>query len=133
LEFSDGRPPLELTYPDREQHWPRLFYHRHFMLAEQLHADFVPSDPPPEIAADPAQRATWQFARNRYLVRKKSFEDHLLHAYGAQRVTLTRWEHALLTPDEFREGGRPIQAPGTYLQLSENSEPLPPVETGGGP
>ncbi len=42
LTFDDGRPPVVAMFPNRDRHWPRLLYHRHFMLAEQLHADFVP-------------------------------------------------------------------------------------------
>jgi hypothetical protein len=67
LTFDDGRPPIVAMFPDRQRHWPRLLYHRHFMLAEQLHADFVPprfedlvemmTEPPDGAAPDP-NRAT---------------------------------------------------------------------------
>jgi hypothetical protein len=130
LEFGDGRAPLELTFPDRTRQKPRLMYHRHFMLAEQLHADFVLPEPPAELANDPQQLAIWRQARERYELRRKSFEEHLRAAYGASRVTLTRLEHSLLGPAEFRELGKPLNAADTFRELPEMAVPLP--ASGGG-
>ncbi len=36
LEYEAGREAEESTFPDRQRHWPRLLYHRHFMLSESL-------------------------------------------------------------------------------------------------
>jgi hypothetical protein len=119
LEFDDGRPPLEITLPDRTRHWPRLLYHRHFMLAEQYHADFLPAQPPPEVEANPAQLADWQRTRRLYELRKQSFEQHLRRTYGASRVTLTRVEHTLIPPAQFAAESRSITAPDTYVDLPE--------------
>jgi hypothetical protein len=41
LYFADGTKSVgvpEQTFPDRKKHWPRLLYHRYFMLAEHLPA-----------------------------------------------------------------------------------------------
>ena len=121
LEFADGRPPLELTFPDVNAQRPRLLYHRHFMLAEQLHGDFVPPQPPPGLADDPQQLASWREARARYEMRFKSFEEHLRHAYGAKEVSLRRVEHMLLGPEQFRQTGKPLNAPDTYRELPEDN------------
>jgi hypothetical protein len=126
LEFADGRPALELTFPDLKAHWPRLLYHRHFMLAEQLHSDFAVPEPPPGVANDPEQLASWRQARNRYELRRDSFKEHLREAYGASEVTLTRVEHLLLGPGEFRESGKSLNAADSYRDLPEDSTPLPP-------
>jgi hypothetical protein len=133
LEFADGRAPLEITFPDRNQQRPRLLYHRHFMLAEQLHSDFVPSQPPPEIASDPEQTARWQFARQTYELRRKSFEDHLRSTYGASNVVLTRLEHTLYTPGEFEATPKPLDAADTYRELPEEPVPLTPTSPRIGP
>lgn len=132
LEFADGRPPLELTFPDRQLQKPRLLYHRHFMLAEQLHADFAVPEPPPEAANNPEQLAGWRQARDRYELRRRSFEEHLCAAYGANQVTLMRLEHTLPGPSEFRELGKPLNAVDTYRELPDAPIPLAPPD-GGGP
>lgn len=124
LEFADGRSPVEVTYPDLKLHRPRLLYHRHFMLAEQLHADFASPESPPGTVTNPEQFESWQQARNRYEARRKSFEEHLKAAYGASQVTLTRVEHTLLGPGEFLETGKALDSPDTYRDLPEE---LPPT------
>jgi hypothetical protein len=123
LEFNDGRPPSEITLPDRGQHWPRLLYHRHFMLAEQYHADFAPAQPPPEVAPGPAPPGDWRGARDMYELKKRSFEQHLRRVYGADRVTLTRVEHVLIPPTEYTAAPRSISAVNTYVELSETLDP----------
>jgi hypothetical protein len=117
LEFADGRPPRELTFPDREQQWPRLLYHRHFMLAEQLHSDFVPPQVPPEI--DPISLSRWQRARAMYVEKRQSFADHLRITYGASAVTLKRVEHELMTPGEYAAEGNRMNATDKFVELPE--------------
>lgn len=44
LYFADGTKKIgaeEQAFPDRLRHWPRLLYHRHFMLTEFIN-DFAP-------------------------------------------------------------------------------------------
>ena len=118
LEFADGRPTKELMFPDRSQHWPRLLYHRHFMLAEQLHSDFVPPQPPPGI--DPVGMVRWQRARDIYVQRRQSFADHLRMRYGAANVTLTRVEHELMPPGEYASRADQINAAETFVDLPED-------------
>src|SRR5262245_18493451 len=47
LELADGRT-IEGTFPNRQEEWPRLLYHRYFMLAETA-ARFSGPETPPEI------------------------------------------------------------------------------------
>src|SRR3954452_3941224 len=65
-------------FPSRKEHWPRLLYHRYFMLADQA-----------EIPADDKQtRDYWQ---RRYL---EGFGRQLLAAHeNAQAVRLQRYNH----------------------------------------
>jgi hypothetical protein len=70
---------------------PRLLYHRHFMLTEQMSAA------PPEL------RAQWY----------GSYAQHLGHKYGARRVSLTRQTHYLATMEMVRKGVRPDD-PASY-------------------
>ena len=133
LEFADGGPPEELTFPDRNRQRPRLLYHRHFMLAEQLHSDFIPLQPPPEVAGDASQAARWQQTRQAYEARRKSFEDHLRSTYGASKVTLTRLEHTLYGPAAFQNEAKPLNAADSYRELSDETTEVTPTLPRPGP
>jgi len=115
IEFADGRPPLVEVMPDLDRHWPRLLYHRHFMLCEHLHASFAPPEPPP----NPEDREAWSRVRDLYERRWAAYENHLKTRHGAERVKLTRLEHVLLDPYEFSVRGRLPEAEDTYLELRE--------------
>ena len=133
VEYGDGRAPEQFVFPDLKRQWPRLLYHRHFMLSEQLHGKFVPSRPPaPSLEeADPARQeeilADWQNRRAVYEAQRRSFERHLLSSLNASRVTVTRIEHRLMTPGEFLARGTRLDHPDLYLPLSDDArgEELP--------
>jgi hypothetical protein len=116
LEFDDGREALELIFPDRNEQWPRLLYHRHFMLTEQLNALFIPAEPPEDL---PEVRAAWRRQRAVYEMRRASFEQHLRHRHGASRVEMVRMQHRPPAHAEALEGLR-LTDPSLYRDLSEN-------------
>ena len=126
LEFADGRPPVVEILPDRNRHWPRLLYHRHFMLSEHLTSSFVPPRPPEGVAQDSAEYESWRAARTMYEQRWAAFENHLLKKHGADRIKMTRVEHTLLDPYQFAVEQRRIDAPDTYVDLRETTEPTAP-------
>lgn len=138
VEFDDGRPPVTGRIPDLKTERPRLLYHRHFMISESLNNRFVPAEPPPEpsppaLTASAEQKvlyqasrrdfdrqlAAWRHGRKQYEAMRGSFEDHLKHTFGGQRVTLTRVEHLLPTADEVELAGRKLNAPDSYINLPE--------------
>jgi len=123
LEFADGREPQEITLPDLQRHWPRLLYHRHFMLSEHLHASFTPSEPIAEVVQDRLLAENWRRALRRYTARKNAIKQHLQTKYGASQVTLTRIEHRLLNPYEVAVRGKKLGEADTYLELSETVLP----------
>lgn len=85
------------VFPDREQHQPRLFYHRHFMLSEKL----LPLD---------ADRKTYDA-----LVR--SYADHLLAEHPeAVAVEMTYRAHLIVDPREFQEGKKSLDDKSLYLE-----------------
>ncbi|MEY3031735.1 MAG: hypothetical protein RLZZ622_210, partial [Planctomycetota bacterium] len=81
--------------PDAERDWPRLLYHRRFMVPEKL-AAFVPL---PEAPAELRQEAirNWQ-----PLV--EDIATRLLARYGGREVSLDLIEHYLPDTFEVREG-----------------------------
>ncbi|HEX5447353.1 MAG TPA: hypothetical protein VFW87_26295 [Pirellulales bacterium] len=99
MEMPDGSR-REGVFPDAQQHWPRLWYHRHFVLGEFLnalpHADDNLNDPRLFARRLPFPGAQRDFAR--------SYARHLLYQYGGRRVTLYVIEHAIPRPELVREG-----------------------------
>ncbi len=120
MEFDDGRETIHRTLPDLSIDWPRLRYHRHFMLSEHLNRAFLPKEVPPEVAADPDQLMYWQQSRSLYEARRAAIIAHLKKKHGAARVNLRRVEHRLLSPDEVLQPRARMDAPETYIELPES-------------
>jgi hypothetical protein len=120
VKTADGNT-VERIYPDRQLDYPRLLYHRHFMLAEQLNTMFVPPTPPPIPENTPEYR-DWQAARREYEARKGSFINHLRHVYRSDNVELTRVEHRPISPEQLRRGAQ-LSDRALYLELPENPDP----------
>ncbi|HET6883024.1 MAG TPA: hypothetical protein VFI31_22845 [Pirellulales bacterium] len=97
VELPDGEK-IEQTFPDRKVHWPRQFYHRHFMLSEFLVGLSGPWDPRFEWDRQPLSPAQETYV--------ESYAHHLLKKYGGTRVTLYLVEHRLPSPQEVLEGMR---------------------------
>jgi len=90
MQLSDGSP-LKGSIPDPTSDWPRLLYHRRFMVSEKI-AAFVPMSDAPEAIRSKA-RLDWQ-----PLV--KGVAGHLLKEHGGTQITLTLVEHFLPAPEE---------------------------------
>jgi hypothetical protein len=100
------------SIPDAQSDWPRLLYHRRFMVSEKIAALVPPVDAPADIRARAAP--DWK-----PLV--KGVASNLLRQYGDQqagsRVRLELVEHYLPDPEEVIRGerGSDIVTPlGTY-------------------
>ncbi len=119
IEFADGRPAQRETFPDLQRHWPRLLYHRHFMLSEQLNSQFAPPQLPPEITQDPVLVERWQQARRLYELKWRAFRHHLQVKHDAADVTLTRVRHRMIDVEEVRSQRKRLDATDTYFDLSE--------------
>lgn len=124
LEFADGRQSQTVWIPDLQRHWPRLMYHRYFMLSEHLNSAFTPADAPSDLPEGSPEMAEWKFVRRMYEARRAAIESHLQQQHGAERVTLERIEHRLLDPYEFVELNRRIDAEETYIVLPEYEPPV---------
>ncbi|MGB0595378.1 MAG: hypothetical protein ACPGLY_01595 [Rubripirellula sp.] len=132
---SDGER-LEIVFPDRTVQWPRLSYHRHFMLTEFLEEIYQPPGPPPELnELDPAEAQYWLGARARYERIRQSYIEHLRHMYPGRQVEVRRVEHLIPEILEFQQ--RPIELTDDSLYrpmldlpvvLEFDAENLPAVE-----
>ncbi len=91
VEQADGTR-LSGSLPDREADWPRLLYHRRFMIAEKIAPLVPPADAPAEVRR--AARADW-------LPLVKGVAGQLLERHAGARVELALVEHYLPAPEEL--------------------------------
>jgi len=105
LQDQSGRTIEQGELPSRKEHWPRLFYHRHMMLADQAE---MPSD-------DKQFRDYWQ---GKYL---EAYGLHLLRVNeNAQSVRLQRKAHWPL-PRDLALQGKKMTDPQGYDVLFERT------------
>lgn len=103
---------LSGSTPDRDADWPRLLYHRRFMVAEKVADRIPPPDVPEEIRRE--AKADWE-----PLVR--GVARHLLDVTGGSTVRLEMVEHFLPGPEDVVRGETmpDIVTPlGTYARAS---------------
>ncbi|MDH3716829.1 MAG: hypothetical protein OES79_01790 [Planctomycetota bacterium] len=133
IVLADGRTETG-QLPDVNQHWPRLLYHRHFMLSEQLASMAVPAEEPPRpsqtddariIEQWKADYVGWMIARARFLDRATSYARHLLKAYDAREVRLHLVRHELLSAADVQRG-RKLTEKQLYIDFSR--EPVVTVK-----
>ena len=92
-------------FPSRDSHWPRLLYHRHFMLSEMMYqlASAVPEVPPgvlPEDVLTKNERQQVVLFEERSQSLQRSIADHLLATNpDATSVRLQGITHAI--PSQF--------------------------------
>jgi len=85
---------VERKFPDLTVQWPRLLYHRHFMLAEFLNdVHQPPIQPPPEIAGNPVELERFMRGRRRFESVRDSILKHLRYHHPESKVAIRRVEH----------------------------------------
>jgi len=99
--------PIVGRLPDLDEHWPRLLYHRYFMIASQ-NADLVRQGQAQAAAqgSDSPPRGTDTFGH--------AVARHISRLHGDAPVALTLYVHRLLWPAEVRSGKR-LEADDTYV------------------
>ena len=113
--FNDAGEKLASgQFPHRGEQWPRLFYHRHMMLVEQL--------------SEPGGDDT-RMRESMYRI-----ADRLMVAHDGTQSRLQLIRHHLLTPQQVMAGQR-IDSEGTYEQLDaieHRRQRSPEITPGGG-
>ncbi len=129
LTFDDGRK-ANLRFPDRKAQWPRLLYHRHFMMAENLHQLWVPPVDDGLLPAGDPLRPLLKADRQRFESVRDSMERHLEHRYSASHASIERVEHRLPSSDEvFRDHLR-LDDARLYVTLSDAEPEVDPSSPG---
>lgn len=124
LYFADGTKRVnrdDQILPDRLHHWPRLMYHRHFMLTEFLNDGrppeaWVPEPPAPALSATAGAEALPPPPNGAPYVQPYlcGFANYLARKHGAQRVELFYRIHLLPGTREILDG-KPLTAPESYI------------------
>jgi hypothetical protein len=101
LEMPDGTTSNGV-FPNLKTEWPRLYYHRYFMLSEKLNRYWDSEEP---AATDPPEeRQFWQLNRDTFLDVAQSYASQLLRETGARKVTLELVQHDLPSPRDLEQG-----------------------------
>jgi hypothetical protein len=124
-------------FPDRKEQWPRLLYHRYFMLSEFYNSRFAPRHVTDELRKDQEFMARWTFDRDLYEQIQASIIKSLKHSRHVDYVELHRVERAL--PDSFQvlKDGWKLNDPRLLETLPETMleptlEPAPPSQSQSG-
>lgn len=125
LVQSDGRV-LDGRIPDPQQHWPRLLYHRHFMITETLfntlsRVEEIPTDAEVSAPEREAIERGNQYARDLAAGVISGMARQLLRRYDGQSVKLFLQEHSIPFPDDVQRG-KMLDAPDLYLDMAELGE-----------
>ena len=89
--FDDRRQKIATgKFPDLKEYWPRLRYHRYFMLAEQAELPF------PNREAAEAQKLVLD-----------GYAQHLLRGHDGTEARLRRDRHYILSPTDSLNGDDP--------------------------
>lgn len=117
--FADGRPDITGRFPNSREQWPRLLYHRYFMLSEQWNAIYLPKVPPPEVARDPQRLEGWKAQRDVFEAQRDSMIAHLKHAHGADEVSIVRVEHPPGDWFDILQSGRRLNDRESYREIAD--------------
>jgi hypothetical protein len=113
LVFADGKM-RDGFFPDREEHWPRLFYHRYFMLSENLNV-LRPGSP----SRDLSKAESEQLLRG-FRALADSYAAELLRKNDAMRIDWEYVRHYQALPDDVL-GGRELADEEFYETLERGS------------
>ncbi|MEO9935289.1 hypothetical protein [Rhodopirellula bahusiensis] len=122
LATSDAGKTTQV-FPDLDEQWPRLKYHRHFMLAEFLNDSYQPALPlevsqliGPELS--PEELQTLRLGRKRYERIADSMVRHL-QSTGKSDVEIVRLEHQIPDFVLFTQEDLSLTDERSYVELPD--------------
>ena len=125
-----------VVFPDRKEQWPRLLYHRYFMLSEFYNNSFAPRALDPQDMTDRLFVARWEEDRRFYQTLQRSISKSIqsqINTRGDDRIEmwpeLVRLERPLPGPLEVLSGAKRLGDSRDLIVLPEGPE-SPPVPAG---
>ena len=113
LTFDDGST-RDGYFPSRAEHWPRLLYHRYFMLSENLNV-LRPGAPTPD-----AQAAIDEASFRPFQAIARSYAAQLLRTSNAARIDWQLVRHYQPSPADVLTG-RPLTDDDFYDSLERGT------------
>jgi len=122
LELADGTTRSG-RLPDPAANWPRLLYHRYFMMTETLFNTYSQIQEQAPFDRMPEQQRREVEARNAYArqlvqVLAKAIAQQLLEDHGAVRVQLYLEQHDIPFPEDVRDG-MSLNDPRLYVDVTD--------------
>lgn len=105
--------------PDRKDHWPRLLYHRYFMLSEFYTSRYAPQQVTEELKKDIEFMPRWAFDKELYDQIRTSIVISLKHSRGHERIELRRVERLLPDAQQVLKEGWNLNDPSLMAILPE--------------
>lgn len=118
-EISDTKPSQVLLLPDRNEHWPRLLYHRYFMLSEFYTSRYAPERVTQDLKKDLEFMQTWASDKELYDQIQSSIVISLKHSRGIEKVKLRRLERHLPDSQQVLKEGWSLNDPRLTNLLAE--------------
>ena len=111
------------VFPDRKVDWPRLLYHRYFMLSEFYQTQFAPATltDQDKLAKDILEQ--WNQDRQQFVQLQESIKANLTKNYADHQITLRRIEHILPSEYQVLVDRWKLTDPRLYAELSEGEVP----------
>lgn len=112
--------------PDPQDHWPRLLYHRHFMMTETMfnnHSQINENPPLDIMTEEEKRRLAARNERARQLTRliSEGIAKQLLNRYEGESVHLYLQRHEIPFPEAVQEGME-LDDPSLYVDLVDLGE-----------
>ena len=120
-----------LTLPDRNEHWPRLLYHRYFMLSEFYTNRFAPQQVTEDLKKDAEFMQRWSSDKELYDQIRNSMVASLKHSRNQETVELRRVERLLPDSQQVLKDGWTLNDARLTNVLSETmieEAVAPPVQ-----
>lgn len=114
---------VDWYFPNRPRQWPRLLYHRYFMLSEFYNNSFAPPALPEEDQKDLLFVDRWRQDRGFYSALSQSIEHAVARKLSVDRVELLRFERALLSAEQVLGEGWKLNDPRGLELLPEGLAP----------
>ena len=116
------------VFPDRKEQWPRLLYHRYFMLSEFYNNSFAPNQLLKEDRSDPLFVARWTSDLLFYETLKCSIVKSVQARLDRREpLEILRLERPLPSPEEVFQGGFRLGDSRNLVVLPEGPEAFAPA------
>ena len=116
---TENEPFQTLFLPDRKEHWPRLLYHRYFMLSEFYTSRYAPEQVTEELKKDLEFMPRWAFDKEIYDQIQSSIVASLKHSRVKEKIQLRRVERLLPESHQVLREGWSLNDPRLTVVLPE--------------